>query len=262
MKLQDELLMRKNSLEKALQAAKKVLDHAPEGSLRISKKKTGIQFYHVTDPKDTRGRYIRKEQIDLVKRLAAKSYATRLQRRASRELRVLNEYLKIISDKSADRVFDEIGETRRKLVTPILLSESRRAEIWMNEEFVSNSFRPEEKKYETRRGELVRSKSELLIANMYAELGIPYRYENELVLKDGGRMIPDFTLFDTRRRRLIYHEHFGMMDDETYWDNAIRKIERYQKNGIFLGINLIATFEGRNTSLNMRELSQSILSLI
>ena len=84
MKLQDELLMRKNSLEKALQAAKKVLDYAPEGSLRISKKKTGIQFYHVTDPKDTRGRYIRKEQNDLVKRLAAKSYATRLKRRATR----------------------------------------------------------------------------------------------------------------------------------------------------------------------------------
>lgn len=262
MKLQDELLIRKASLEKALLAAKKVLDHAPDGKLRISRKKTGVQFYHVKNPKDTHGRYIRKEQIDLVKRLAAKSYASRLKQRATRELRVLNEYLTIISDKSADTVFDEIGETRRKLVTPILLSESRRAEIWMNEEFVSNSFRPEEKKYETHRGELVRSKSELLIANMYAELGIPYRYENELILKDGGRMFPDFTLFDTRRRKLIYHEHFGMMDDAVYWENAIRKIERYQKNGIFLGINLIVTFEGRNTSLNVRELSRSILSLI
>ena len=222
MTLQDELLMRKNSLEKALQAAKKVLDHAPEGNLRISRKKTGVQFYHVTDPKDTHGRYIRKEQIDLVKRLAAKGYASRLRRRATRELRV----------------------------------------IWEREEFVSNSFHPEEKKYETHRGEMVRSKSELLIANMYAELGIPYRYESELVLKDGGRMFPDFTLFDTRRRRLIYHEHFGMMDDSDYRDNAIRKIERYQKNGIFLGINLIATFEGRNTSLNISELNRLILSLI
>jgi len=262
MKLQDELLIRKASLEKALLAAKKVLDHAPDGKLRISRKKTGVQFYHVKNPKDTHGRYIRKEQIDLVKRLASKGYASRLKQRATRELRVLNEYLTIISDKSADTVFDEIGETRRKLVTPILLSESRRAEIWENEEFVSNSFHPEEKKYETHRGELVRSKSELLIANMYAELGIPYRYENELILKDGGRMFPDFTLFDTRRRKLIYHEHFGMMDDAVYWENAIRKIERYQKNGIFLGINLIVTFEGRNTSLNVRELSQSILSLI
>ena len=81
-------------------------------------------------------------------------------------------------------------------------------------------------------------------------------------MKDGGRIFPDFTLFDTRRRRLIYHEHFGMMDDSDYWDNAIRKIERYQKNGIFLGINLIATFEGRNTSLNISELSRLILSLI
>ena len=262
MKLQDELLIKKDSLEKALQTAKKVLDHAPEGSLRISRKKTRIQFYHVTDPKDTCGRYIRKEQVELVKRLAAKSYAARLQRRATRELCVLTEYLAIISVKSADSVYDELGETRRQLVTPILLSESRRAIIWENETFVSNSFHPEEKKYETHRGELVRSKSELLIANIYAELGIPYRYENELVLKDGGRMFPDFTLFDTRRRKLIYHEHFGMMDDAVYWENAMRKIERYQKNGIFLGCNLIVTFEGRNTLLNVRELKEMLSSVL
>ena len=95
MKLQDELLIRKASLEKALLAAKKVLDHAPDGKLRISRKKTGVQFYHVKNPKDTRGRYIKKEQIDLVKRLAAKGYASRLKRRATRELRVLTEYLEI-----------------------------------------------------------------------------------------------------------------------------------------------------------------------
>lgn len=41
-----------------------------------------------------------------------------------------------------------------------------------------------------------------------------------------------------------------MMDNPDYAGKAIQKIELYEKNGIFPGVNLILTFETRATSIN------------
>ena len=41
-----------------------------------------------------------------------------------------------------------------------------------------------------------------------------------------------------------------MMDDPVYANNAIKKIEAYEKNGIFPGERLILTFETGQASLN------------
>ena len=67
---------------------------------------------------------------------------------------------------------------------------------------------------------------------------------------------------NVKRRKEFVWEHFGMMDNISYANKNVQKLNVYEQNGFTMGDNLIATFEGRNTSLNMRELSQSILSLI
>ena len=36
---------------------------------------------------------------------------------------------------------------------------------------------------------------------MYYELGIPYRYEAELRLRNGKRKYPDFTLLNTKKEK-------------------------------------------------------------
>ena len=66
---------------------------------------------------------------------------------------------------------------------------------------------PEHLKYSTEKGELVRSKSELLIADMYYSLGIPYKYEAGVKLRGGIVRYPDFTLLRVRDRKEFYHEH-------------------------------------------------------
>ena len=50
----------------------------------------------------------------------------------------------------------------------------------------------------------------------------------------------------------IYWEHDGRMDDPDYAQNAIRKIQLYEDNGIYPGERLILTFETGKTVLNMR----------
>jgi len=53
-------------------------------------------------------------------------------------------------------------------------------------------------------------------------------------------------------------EHFGMMDDPTYAENAIQKIVTYEQNGFFPGKNLILTYECKNNPINHKLIQVSI----
>lgn len=96
--------------------------------------------------------------------------------------------------------------------------------------------------YTTERGEMVRSKSEVIIANMLYENYIPYTYEKELDV-GGFKKIPDFTIEDEESGDVWYWEHCGMMNDENYEKRWKAKEKLYAANGIVEGKNLIVTKE-------------------
>ena len=97
--------------------------------------------------------------------------------------------------------------------------------------------------HKTLRGELVRSKSEVIIANMLYEADIPYEYEKELSLGKDGVRIPDFTIDDAESGKMIYWEHCGMMSDAHYRKRWEEKKALYAKHGIVEGENLIVSIE-------------------
>ena len=102
----------------------------------------------------------------------------------------------------------------------------------------------------------MRSKSEKIIADKYYERGIPYKYEKPLLLRKQAKTItirPDFTTLNKRTRIQRYHEHFGKMDDPQYARKALEKIRLYESNGIFIGEQLIITFESSEQPLDKRE---------
>ena len=102
------------------------------------------------------------------------------------------------------------------------------------------------------KGERVRSKSEVIIADMLSKEGIPYRYEYPLYIKGFGKIYPDFTVLNIKKREELLWEHFGMMDDAEYAEAAIRKIATYEQNGIYPGEKLILTYETRKNPINQR----------
>ena len=104
----------------------------------------------------------------------------------------------------------------------------------------------------TTKGERVRSKSELIIADLLEKEGVPYRYEYPIYLKGLGKIYPDFTVLNVRKRKTIYWEHLGMMDDSEYVDRALKKIATYEQNGIFPGENLVLTYETRTNPINQK----------
>lgn len=51
-------------------------------------------------------------------------------------------------------------------------------------------------------------------------------------------------------RRLIYHEHAGYQTDD-YQQGLLEKLQLYAAAGIYLGVNLILTFDDENGGINL-----------
>lgn len=97
----------------------------------------------------------------------------------------------------------------------------------------------ENRRQPTLKGDLVRSKSEALLANLLYYHGIEYEYEKELNLS-GKVIYPDFTIRLPGGREL-YWEHLGMLGDPIYDRNWSYKSRIYAENGISEGSGLIIT---------------------
>ena len=69
--------------------------------------------------------------------------------------------------------------------------------------------------HRTARGELVRSKSEVIIANALYYHHLEYVYEPELVL-EGIVKRPDFKVVDDDTGEVWYWEHCGMINNPRY----------------------------------------------
>jgi hypothetical protein len=104
--------------------------------------------------------------------------------------------------------------------------------------------------HRTLRGELVRSKSELVIANHLHNAGLRYEYERPL---DGtsrpGRLRPDFSFIDDSGEVIIL-EHLGMLDRSDYRQSWKWKKDWYLDNGFVEGENLFTTDERDGLDMN------------
>ncbi len=111
--------------------------------------------------------------------------------------------------------------------------------------------------HKTLRGELVRSKSEVIIANMLFQSGIFYEYEKDLRI-DNIRKIPDFTIDDQDSGETVYWEHCGMMSDPEYKKKWEAKKQFYEEHGIIEGENLIVTYDEQNGSVDSQKIQKYI----
>ena len=71
--------------------------------------------------------------------------------------------------------------------------------------------------HRTKRGDLVRSKSEVIIANEMLAQGIDrYEYESSVKLSNGETRYPDFTIVDDDTGETFYWEHLGLLHNPDY----------------------------------------------
>lgn len=158
-----------------------------------------------------------------------------------------------------------------QLFPPIALNDPRYAKAleWSREEYRKNSREFRDLGNIACDGTYLRSKNEVIIYNLLKFYGIPFRYEERLVMHraDGSRKVyyPDFTIMLADGSKL-YWEHMGRLDLDDYREYAADKILAYQENGITLGYNLIITADsmdgGINSMMIERLISQVILPMV
>lgn len=108
----------------------------------------------------------------------------------------------------------------------------------------------------TMSGILVRSKSEVILADTLTMLEIPFLYEAaaRLVDEEGREVVlhPDFTIL-CPDGSVIYWEHLGLLQEKNYTESFARKLRLYHRNGFTIGQQLIVTADDRSGHINSRK---------
>ena len=243
-------------LQNLLFTKKKTYEKAPQGRIRISQNGGHPEYYLVTERGSLRGKYLPHSQKTLARQLAQKDYDARLIKLLQKEISALQNYMKqTCNGRAIPELYDSLCPARRSLITPAILTNEQYAARWQDVSWTGRPFASDAPYICTARGERVRSKSEVIIADTLFRYNIPYRYEFPITLKrsnsddirrDLGRSItlyPDFLCLNTRTRTEFYWEHFGLMDDPDYLERTLVKLKDFAENKILSGKNLLFTME-------------------
>ena len=257
---QDLLLARKNALFDMISRINSTLAGLPVGKLRI---KGGERpyYYHVTPNGPAGGDYIKTSNRELAGQLAQHDYLMRVLRAAESELDALSRFEKRHLPVQPEAVYETLTPYRQALVDPINLPDSEYVRRWASESYEGKSFTPDDPAFYSPRNERMRSKSEILIANTLTDLGVPYRYEAPLSLKNGKNIYPDFTILRVRSRKVCYFEHCGRMDDSDYLHRFRRREQQYIANGLIPGRDVFMSFESATDPLNTLSLREELRAL-
>lgn len=82
--------------------------------------------------------------------------------------------------------------------------------------------------YKTIDGNMVRSKSEVIICDLLAQSGLRYKYEELLEYEPGKHINPDFTVY-LPNDKVVYWEHVGCLGLDDYDANWEHKLKVYNK---------------------------------
>ena len=253
-----ELTGNLNSIKHHIANTKKRLLKAPEGTLRISKKCNHYQYYLRHGKDDIHGKYLNTKQLPTAKKLAQKDYDKRLLKVLEEQLKAIEQFLKNYDPYAPMKVYEKLSDPRKALVTNEFLTDEEYIKHWLDQPYKKMGFKADAPEFYTSKGERVRSKSEVLIADALARHGIPYLYEFP-VYEDGIiAAAPDFKCLNVRQRQDYYWEHLGMLDDEVYADNNVKKLNKYTMNQDFDETKLILTAETKKHPLNTRIIEEKI----
>lgn len=253
--ISQDLKTRIELLSKSIIDIEKKLELLPEGRIAIKHQFNKYYYYHAGIPQ--RERYLSAADTALISDLVQKDYLKRVLKQIKCELSAIEKMQKLYPETIAEDVFDSLSDARKQYARPINVCDDAYAERWMAVPYKRKPFKKDAPEFYTLKGERVRSKSEVIIADRLRAQGIPYRYE--CPLKVGNRIIhPDFTILRMSDRKILYHEHCGKMNDPQYTEDLIIRAKDYNRTGIILGDKLFFTFESETTPLDMTMLDNII----
>ncbi|MBR5347655.1 MAG: hypothetical protein IK125_00270 [Lachnospiraceae bacterium] len=236
----------------------KITPLVPEGAgLRVIRRGGGYQYFMRHQGSKPTGDYIQKKNKEKAEVLAQIEYDRKLIKNIEQQIAGLKQLCAFSSD-PFDHTFDQMVSGKRELIRPHRLSDETYIREWKKKDYTGPEFGEKAPEYYTRQGLRVRSKSEVIIADILDEMSVSFLYEKPLQI-GAGTVYPDFTLLNIRERRELYWEHFGMMDDMEYRNHAFLKIRKYESS--FRRSSLIWTFETERFPLNTKTIRNMVTDL-
>ena len=255
--LLDKLRKRRNELRKIIKKTEASVKRAPDGILKCGRRKNTLEYYWKA-PGAVRYCYIPKKNRKFAAALAQKSYDEKVLRLAKQEEELISKLIKTCEADAIDAAYEKCPEGRKLLIEPVRPSDDEFREEWNKQPSCLLGFGENDSEFYTMRGERVRSKSEVLIANTLYGYGVDYLFECKILLPGYGTANPDFFVLDIKNRRTIIWEHLGKMGDPAYVERNLRKINGYLKLGYIIGETLILTFESESQPISTAVIENTV----
>lgn len=241
--------MKKTNLLQTLKLAEQVLSHSPSGVLLLSRSHNQTQFYIYGE--DNKKYYLSKQNVPMLKAMAQKMYCQEIVKEATKQLKIRDQFDKRNKPNCISDVYKRMPKEIKPYISAFELPVEDKVRQWLNTPYKAKIQNDDAVCYLTDKGENVRSKSEVIIANKLFHHNIPYRYECRLKLDDEMAVYPDFTIINPRTGTVYFWEHFGLMSNQSYAETFVLKMNTYANNGILPGERLICTFESEKSPISL-----------
>lgn len=239
-----------NSIRNRRDALKEEIGIMPEGELYIRIVDTQKQYFQRLPKSGNRKkerRYGIKKQPELLEALSRKEYIKEALTILERDIKAFENLLGKYKPADEDSVMGDFLEKYPELADGVYHGR-REASDWADWQSAAQDYHPESLKSTASDGSRRRSVGELLIGAKLKHYKIPYRYE--VPAHPDLPYIPDFTVKRPRDGKLIYWEHFGMVNDKEYMEGNRRKLLDYESVGIVPWENLIITYNQADGGIN------------
>ena len=225
---------------------------------------TGIQCKKINGSYEffNKNHYIQKKDLERdVKSILQPRYESAILTVAQRRIKNLTDFEKKIAANDLDAVFDDMYPGYKQIITPIYKTKKEIINEFESEDYEGLPFDNCKTEIYTAKNERVRSRAEKIIADTLMRNGIPYRYERPLKLDVRGVtkiFYPDFTIYVASRKKYAYLEYLGLLDNQSYSENAFSKLDIYERNGLLLGRDIFFLHESAGAPFNTKILDEYI----
>lgn len=235
--------------EKQLARINEELQTLPEGRLV----KRGSRYSQVLDEREIG---ITKDET-MIRLLSRKRYLLEFKKGLNKNISILSHPISKVVDITHEKIIENLPPYYQEIPKPYFFHST--VEPWLEKSFKQNPYKEQERKYNSKNGIAVRSKSELIIANLLEDYGIPYHYD--IAMKLGSKTIyPDFIIKNPLTGITILWEHFGALHQPEYEQKMNEKMESYLAHGYIPFETIIYTFEfDISMPLRLQHLIQNIL---
>jgi len=221
------------------------------------KKRSALAYYDVIRKDSGKKTYLGGEKHEQVLAIKRYRYAGKALEVLDRDIELLDSLVRNYIQPDYDTINSLLPATyRTDLRSPGLSTASMPPEAveWKKrleaEKAKYPPYKPEQLKHPAMDGTMMRSKSEVIIANMLIQAGIPFVYEAPLFI-NGKNVLPDFTilsLIDLKTEIII--EHQGMIFVDEYANKFIRSLRLFLQTDWIPNKNLFFTFDNAQETID------------